>query len=251
MTCTPRCPHRRRGRRGKTWNPDAPSALDDFDIEHVLLDLAERDGQRLLLAARLHQRPDVLEQALSELRVVGVDLPCALRGHDHQPVLAVHDVKELVDRRVDDAVGALVGLSPCHVLPSVGHCSIKATSWRHTSLTDVFTSVTSNSPAAASSSFAAASLRSSTAAGSVPRPVSLRTSSSQDGGARNTSRAPGTARLTCRAPAKSISTRQETPAWSFSLSGSRGVPYRLPANCAHSSSAPLATSRSNSLSSTK
>src|SRR6266568_3851062 len=212
------------------------SAFDGLDVQHPLLDLAERDGQRLLLAARLHQRPDVLEQALAELRIVGVDLPCALRGHDHQPVLAVHDVKELVDRRVDDAVGALVGMSPCHVLPSVGHCSIKATSWRHTSLTDVFTSVTSNSPAAASSSFAAASLR---------------TSSSQDGGARNTSRAPGTARLTCRAPAKSISTRQETPAWSFSLSGSRGVPYRLPANCAHSSSAPLATSRSNSLSSTK
>src|SRR6266576_114432 len=121
MTCTPRYPRRRRGRRGETWNPDAPSALDGLDVKHVLLDLAKRDGQRLLLAAGLHQRPDVLEQALSELRVVGVDLPCALRGHDHQPVLAVHDIKELVDRRVDDAVGGLVGLSACHVLPSVIH----------------------------------------------------------------------------------------------------------------------------------
>src|SRR5712664_2317675 len=169
------------------------SALDGLDVQHPLLDLTERDGQRLLLATRLHQRPDVLEQALTELRVIGIDLSCALRGHDHQPVLAVHDAKKLVDRRVDDAVGDLVGMSPCHVLPSVGHFSIKVTSWRHTSWTDVFTSVTSNSPAAASSSRAAASLRSSTSGGSVPRPVSLRTSSSQDGGARNTSRASGTA----------------------------------------------------------
>jgi len=115
----------------------------------------------------------------------------------------------------------------------------------------VFTSVMSNSPAAASSSSAAASLRASTSGGSVPRPVSLRTSSSQDGGARNTSRASGAARLTCRAPATSISSRQATPASSFSLSAARGVPYLLPANCAHSSSAPLAISRSNSSSSTK
>src|ERR1700755_342357 len=116
MTCTPRYPRRRRGRRGKTWNPDAPSALDGLDVEHVLLDLAERDGQRLLLAAGLHQRPDVPEQALSELRIVGVDLPCALRGHDHQPVLAVHDVKELVDRRAADVVGGLVGARGWHAL---------------------------------------------------------------------------------------------------------------------------------------
>src|SRR5215475_10858700 len=117
MICTPRYPRRRRGRRGKTWT----LALDGLDVQHALLDLTERDGQRLLLAPRLHQRPDVLEQALAELRVVGVDLPCALGGHDDQPVLAVHDVKEFVDRRVDDAVGDLVGLSPCHVLPSVNH----------------------------------------------------------------------------------------------------------------------------------
>src|SRR5256885_14433349 len=96
MACTPRFPRRPRGRRGETWSL---SALDGLDVEHVLLDLAERDGQRLLLAARLYQRPDVLEQALAELRVVSVDLPCALRGHDYQPVLAVHDAKEFVDRR--------------------------------------------------------------------------------------------------------------------------------------------------------
>ena len=81
----------------------------------------------------------------------------------------------------------------------------------------------SNSCAAASSSRAAASRRARTSGGSVPRPVSLRTSSSQDGGARNTSRASGSARLTCRAPATSISSRQATPASSFSLRAARGA----------------------------
>src|SRR5580692_5682684 len=224
------------------------SAFGGLDVEQPLLDFTERDGQRLLLAARLDQRADVLQQPLAQLGVIRVDLPCALRGHDHQPVLAVHDLEKLVDRRVDDAVG---DLSACHILPSVVHCSIKAISWRHTSWTDVFTSAMSNSAAAASSSSAAASRRAKTSGPSVPLPVSLRTSSSQDGGARNTSRASGAASLTCRAPATSISSRQATPASSFSFRGARGVPYRWPANCAHSSSAPPATSRSNSLSSTK
>src|SRR5580693_1424842 len=224
------------------------SAFGGLDAEQPLLDFTERDGQRLLLTARLDQRADVLQQPLAKLGVIRVNLPCALRGHDHQPVLAVHDLEKLVDRRVDDAVG---DLSACHVLPSVVYCSIKDISWPHTSWTDVFTSVISNSAAAASSSSAAASRRAKTSGPSVPLPVSLRTSSSQDGGARNTSRASGAARLTCRAPATSISSRQATPASSFWFRGARGVPYRLPANCAHSSSAPPATSRSNSLSSTK
>src|SRR3989440_12072901 len=85
-------------------------AFDGLDAEHPLLYLTERDGQRLLLAARFHQRPDVLEQAFAELRVVGVDLPGALRGHDHQPVLAVRDFEKLVDRRAGDAGGGSVGL---------------------------------------------------------------------------------------------------------------------------------------------
>src|SRR5580658_996251 len=94
------------------------SAFGGLDAEQPLLDLPQRDRQRLLLASGLHQRTDVLEQALTELRVIGVDLPCALRGHDHEPVLAVHDIQKLVDRRVDDAVGNPEGLSPCHILPS-------------------------------------------------------------------------------------------------------------------------------------
>ncbi len=68
-------------------------------------------------------------------------------------------------------------------------------------------SVMSNSSSAASSTWATASRRSMTSGGSVPRPVSRRTSSGQLGGARKTSRASGTARRTCRAPARSISSR--------------------------------------------
>src|SRR5206468_639697 len=60
--------------------PKPLGAFDDLDAEHPLLELAKRDGQRLLLAARLHQRPDVLEQPFAELGVVGVDLAGALRG---------------------------------------------------------------------------------------------------------------------------------------------------------------------------
>src|SRR5487761_1420987 len=143
---TPRMIRADAGMAASGWSELAFSGLD---VEQALLDLTKRDGQRLLLAARLDQRADVLQQPLAELGVVRVDLPCALRGHDHQPVLAVHDFQKLVDRRVGDAVG---NLSPCRVPSFLGYCSIKATSWRHTSVTDVLTSVTSNSPAAASSS---------------------------------------------------------------------------------------------------
>src|ERR1700685_1901835 len=164
-------PKMTRAGAGTAASGSAGSAFNDLDVEQPLLDLTERDGQRLLLAAGLDQRADKLQQPLAELGVIRVDLPCALRGHDHQPVLAVHDLEKLVDRRVDDAGG---DLSACHVRPSCVHCSIKAISWRHTSWTDVFTSVMSNSAAAASSSSAAASRRASTSGGSVARPGSLR-----------------------------------------------------------------------------
>ena len=42
--------------------------------EQAGVDLAQRDRERLLLRGGLHQRADVLEQALAELAVVGVDL---------------------------------------------------------------------------------------------------------------------------------------------------------------------------------
>src|SRR6204780_189790 len=109
-------PKMTRAGAGTAASGSAGSAFNDLDVEQPLLDLTERDGQRLLLAAGLDQRADIIQQPLAELGVIRVDLPCALRGHDHQPVLAVHDLEKLVDRRVDDAVG---DLSPCHILPFV------------------------------------------------------------------------------------------------------------------------------------
>ncbi len=70
------------------------------------VDLTQCDRQRLLLrAGRLHQRSDVLQQALAQLRVVGVDLAGPLGRVDHQAVLGVGGFQELVDRRVGDAFG--------------------------------------------------------------------------------------------------------------------------------------------------
>ena len=46
----------------------------------------------------LDQRADVLEQALAELGVVGVDLAGALGGVDHQRVLRVGGLEQVVDR---------------------------------------------------------------------------------------------------------------------------------------------------------
>jgi hypothetical protein len=43
--------------------------------EQTLVDLAQRDRQRLLVDLGLDERADVVEQALLQLRVVGVDLP--------------------------------------------------------------------------------------------------------------------------------------------------------------------------------
>src|SRR5215217_5054553 len=73
--------------------------------QQALVDLAERDREGLLLRRGVDQRADVLQQALGELAVVGVDLARALGGEDHQAVLAAGPLQQLVDRRVGDALG--------------------------------------------------------------------------------------------------------------------------------------------------
>src|SRR5699024_7065986 len=52
--------------------------VDLADREQVLVDLAQRDRERLLLVLDVHERADELQQALGELRVVRVDLASAL-----------------------------------------------------------------------------------------------------------------------------------------------------------------------------
>src|SRR5215207_11266393 len=73
--------------------------------QQTLVDLAQGDREGLLLRSGVDQRADVLQQALGELAVVGVDLPRALGGEDHQAVLAAGALEQLVDRRVGDALG--------------------------------------------------------------------------------------------------------------------------------------------------
>src|SRR3954452_1829521 len=63
--------------------------VDVLAGEQVVVDLAQRDGERLLLDVGVDQRADVLEQALPQLGVVGVDLAGALGAVEHQLVLAV------------------------------------------------------------------------------------------------------------------------------------------------------------------
>src|SRR6478736_6101116 len=77
--------------------------------QQVSVDLTQRDGQRLLLHVGVHERPDVLQQALAELGVVGVDLPGALGAVEDQLVLAVGLGGQVVDRGVGDTLGGDVG----------------------------------------------------------------------------------------------------------------------------------------------
>src|SRR5699024_3839336 len=79
--------------------------VDLTDRAAVLVDLAQRDGERLLLVLDVHERADELQQALGELRVVRVDLASALGGVQHQGVLRVDGLEQTVDRGVRDGFG--------------------------------------------------------------------------------------------------------------------------------------------------
>src|SRR3954452_15659657 len=77
--------------------------VDLLDGQKVVVDLAERDRERLLLDGGVDQRADVLEQALAELRVVRVDLTSALGRVQDELVLGVGLLQKVVDRGVGDA----------------------------------------------------------------------------------------------------------------------------------------------------
>src|SRR3954452_24325302 len=182
--------------------------------QQALVDLAERGRQRLLLGGGVDQRADVLQQALGELAVVGVDLARTLGGEDDQAVLAAGALEQLVDRRVGDALGGRCdsghgracssfdsgrkrpagtagdtlprGRYSPGTRPGEGAVS-NPTNSSAARATSSLTTTTSNSPEASSSAWARASRRSWTAAGSDPRPASRLTSAAHVGGARKTS----------------------------------------------------------------
>ena len=52
-----------------------------------------------------HKGSDILQQPFTELGEVGVDLTGALGGVDHQGVLRVCALEQIIDRRVGDALG--------------------------------------------------------------------------------------------------------------------------------------------------
>src|SRR6478735_3137277 len=85
--------------------------VDVLAGEQVVVDLAERDRQRLLLDVRVDEGADVLQEALAELGVVGVDLAGTLGAVEHQLVLAVGLGEQVVDRGVGDALGGDGGRS--------------------------------------------------------------------------------------------------------------------------------------------
>src|SRR3954449_7217947 len=89
--------------------------LELLEGQRVLVDLTQSHRERLLLHVGRDERADVLEKTLTELRVVGVDLPGALRRVDDERVLALDLVEQLVDGRVGDALG--IGGGAGHALP--------------------------------------------------------------------------------------------------------------------------------------
>src|SRR4051794_7577417 len=219
--------------------------------QQTLVDLAQRDGEGLLLRGGVDQRADVLEQALGELAVVGVDLASALGGEDDQAVLAAGALEQLVDRRVGGALrgrgdsghgGACSSFDSGRKRPAgtdgdtlprgryspgtrPGEGAVSnPTNSSAARATSSLTTTTSNSPDASSSACARASRRSWTAGGSEPRPASRLTRAAHEGGARKTSCAAASRSRTCRAPCSSISSRAGWPVASRSRSGATGVP---------------------------
>src|SRR3954454_8701258 len=223
---TPRTPCRSLIRPGRS-----DLRLELLEGQRVLVDLTQSHRERLLLHVGRDERADVLEKTLTQLRVVGVDLPGALRRVDHERVLALDLVEQLVDRRVGDAFG--IGGGAGHALPlsrafvigvqaTSQPARMSVTSCSAASSTDVLTIVESNSSSAASSIRAVSSRAWMTSGGSVPRPRSRRSSSSQLGGARKTSSASGMSWRTCRAPCTSISSSTRVPAARRSSAATRG-----------------------------
>src|SRR5690606_29308379 len=131
-------------------------------------DLVQRDGQRLVGHLGLDQRSDVLQETLGELRVVGVDLAGALGGVDHQGVLGVRVLQQVVDGRVGDAIR--VGDSANHVrgvLVVSVRCSAPEASASGVWLRGSNINDTSSSPARETSSFTIRASNSGAAASSV------------------------------------------------------------------------------------
>src|SRR5204863_9161490 len=104
--------HRTRGSHGSLRSPSYALLLVGV-LDLALCGLFERHRQ-VVLRARLDERgQELIERAFAELVVVVVDLPGALRGHDHEGVARVHVVEQFVYAGMDHG-------SPCYLSPRRG-----------------------------------------------------------------------------------------------------------------------------------
>src|SRR6266508_2922013 len=79
-----------------------PNPFGALGLDLPLGDLLQGDGERLVLqAARLDEWRNVLASALTELVVIGVDLPSPPGRQDDQRVLGVDLRQQVVDLRFD------------------------------------------------------------------------------------------------------------------------------------------------------
>src|SRR6185312_8210125 len=205
------------------------------DLELPLRDLVERHRQEVLRARLDERRREALEAALAELVVVVVDLARAPRGGDHERVLAVHLLQQVVDLGMDHAC------SSAFIADRIS--SARSAAARSTSSLMI---VWSNSGLALISSAAIRSRSATSVSVFCRRPRSLASRSSIVGGATNTSTAPGICRLISRAPATSISSTTLPPSRSRCSTSLRSVPYRFPAYDTCSRNSPSSTRRANS-----
>ena len=74
-------------------------------IDHVSVDLAQGDRQGFLVGGGLDDGADELDHVLRELQVVRVDLSGAPGREDHQGVLRIDVLEQVIDGRRGDANG--------------------------------------------------------------------------------------------------------------------------------------------------
>src|SRR3954466_7852003 len=70
-------------------------------LQHALANFLEGHGEVVLRPALDEGRQVVAEGAFAELVVVVVDLPGALRGHDHERVARIHVLQQVIDSWMD------------------------------------------------------------------------------------------------------------------------------------------------------
>src|SRR5437870_9684697 len=81
--------------------PPARDYLSGVVLDLARFDFLERDREVVLGAGVDHRRRELVEGALAEVVVVGVDLAGPLGGHDHAGVVGVDDLEEAIDARRD------------------------------------------------------------------------------------------------------------------------------------------------------